>query len=237
MKKITPEEFTAEVQAVCGGSLQSAVLYGSAAAGDRASKGSDYNILLVMNDLSAPVLRALSKPVSNWERAGNPPPMLFTRKRLFEAADIFPIEFLDMKDARRILFGDDIIAEMNVDPANLRLQVERELRVALIQLRRNYLAAAGGNHRRLAALMTGSFSGIMSVFHAALRLYETPAPLEKIAALEKLNAHVPLKMDGLKKIRELKNRTVKIKMVDVERLFEEYLKSIELLVDAVDKLV
>ncbi len=235
MKKMSPEQFAEKLKAVCGDNLQSVVLYGSAAAGDYASKGSDYNLLIVLKDLQPSVLRHLAKPVSAWERAGNPPPLLFTRKRLTEAADVFPAELLDMRDARKILFGEDVIAGIRPDTANLRLQVERELSSALIQLRRSYLSVCA-NPQRLAALLTGSFSGVLTLFRAALRLYEDPVPTEKFQALEKLNGYVPVEVESFRQIRALKTGAMKIKKVDVGQLFEEYLKSIEAVVDAVDRI-
>ena len=235
MKKINPEQFTEQLKTICGANLQSVMLYGSAAAGDYAAKGSDYNLLIVLKGLHSAALRELARPVAVWERSGNPPPLLFTSKRLTDAADVFPIELLDMRDARKVLYGDDVIAGIHPDEANLRLQVEHELRSALIQLSRSYLSVCG-NPRRLAMLMTGSLSGVLTLFRAALRLYENAVPAEKFQALEKLNGHVPVRVDSFWQIQALKTGAVKIKKVDAERLFEEYLKSIEAVVDAVDRI-
>jgi predicted nucleotidyltransferase len=235
MKKNNPDQFTEILKTLCGENLQSVVLYGSAAAGDYSAKGSDYNLLIVLNDLQPAVLRGLAKPVAEWERAGNPPPLLFTRKRLAEAADVFPIELLDMRDARKVLFGDDVIQGLEISTANLRLQVERELRSALIQLRRNYLSVSD-RPRRLAALLTGALSGVLVIFRAALRLYETPVPSEKFQALEKLNAHIPVSLESFRKIQELKTDVLKIKNADTTKLFKDTLISLEAVVDAVDQL-
>lgn len=235
MKSITPEQFTEQLKTTCGDNLQSVLLYGSAAAGDYTAEGSDYNLLIVMNDLQPSVLCQLAKPVAAWQKAGNPPPLLFTRKRLAEAADVFPIELLDMRDARKVLFGDDVIQGLEISTANLRLQVERELRSALIQLRRSYLSAAG-SPRRLAALLSGSLSGVLVIFRAALRLYERPVPAEKFQALEKLNAHVPVVVDCFRQINNVKTGVLKARSVDADKLFTDCMKSIEAVVDAVDHL-
>jgi len=235
MKKMSPEQFTEKLKTVCSDNLQAVVLYGSAAAGDYAAKGSDYNLLVVLNDLSPAALRSLAKPVAAWGRAGNPRPLLFTSKRLTDAADVFPIELLDMRDSRKVLFGDDVIAGIHLDAANLRLQVEHELRSALIQLCRSYLSVSE-SPRRLAALLTGSLSGVLTLFRAALRLYENPVPAEKFQALEKLNGYVPLNLESFRQIQALKTGALKIKKVDAEQLFAEYLKSIEAVVDAVDRI-
>ena len=51
------------------------------------------------------------------------------------SADSFPIEFRDMKDHRKLLFGVDVIADVKVDPKYHRVQVEHELRAKLFRLR------------------------------------------------------------------------------------------------------
>jgi predicted nucleotidyltransferase len=235
MKKISPEQFTETLRSLCGEALQSVVLYGSAAAGDYAAKGSDYNLLIVLEDLPPKVLRSLAKPVGAWERAGNPPPLLFTKRRLTEAADVFPVELLDMRDARRVLFGEDVIAGIVPDRSNLRLQAERELRSALIQLRRNYLISCDSS-RHLAGLLTGSLSGVLSLFRAVLRLYEETVSPGKMEALKKLNGHIPVGLETFELIQSLKTGKIKAGKADVEFLFETYVRSIEAVVDAVDKI-
>lgn len=235
MKKISPENFTETLKEVCGDNLCSVVLYGSAAAGDYKDKGSDYNLLVMLNDLHPATLRSLAKPVAAWEKAGNPPPLLFTGKRLSEAADVFPIELLDMRDARKVLFGEDVIQGLEIGTDNLRLQVERELRSALIQLRRGGLSALD-KPRMLADLLTGALSGVLTLFRATLRLYGEQVPSEKFQALEKLNAHVAVNVDCFQTLEKLKTGGLKPKEIDTVQLFDDLLKSLETAVDAVNEL-
>jgi hypothetical protein len=234
VRNMRPEEFAEAIQNICGAHLRSVILFGSAAAGDFLERGSDYNVMLVLDDLSPAVLRSLARPVADWERAGNPPPLLFTPDQLARAADVFPAEMLDLRDARRILAGGDPVAGLEPSMANLRLQVERELRSALLRLRRGYLRDAD-RPRRLSNLLTGSLSGVLSIFRAALRLYGQPVPSDKWAALEKLGTQVGLDPHAFQKIRELKTGVRKLKKMDAEPVFQEYIHSIEAVVDAVDR--
>jgi predicted nucleotidyltransferase len=230
-----PEQFTEAIQERCGDNLRSVILFGSAAAGDYATHGSDYNLLIVLNDLSPAALRALSRPVSAWERAGNPPPLLFTPEQLTQAVDVFPVEMMDLRDAHRILAGEDPVAGLQPSMDHLRLQVERELRVALLRLRRGYLTVSE-RPGRLAALLVGSLSSVLAVFRAALRLYGQPVPMDKWAALDQLRTKVALNSDCLQRIRALKTGEQRLKTIDAGPLFEEYVKAIEAVVDAVDRL-
>src|SRR5262245_11370697 len=95
------EQLVNDLQAALGAKLKSVVLYGSAAAGDFVPGVSGHDILIVVEQLAADDLVALTVPLANWEQAGNPLPQLFTPDELNASTDVFPIELLDMQQSRR----------------------------------------------------------------------------------------------------------------------------------------
>src|SRR5205809_2038764 len=125
-----------------GENLASIVLYGSAAAGDHIAEHSDHNLLIALNRITSEDLRLAQNAMRDWLKSGQPPPVYFTVEELKRAADVFPIEFLQMEQARKILYGRDPFEFVEISQANLRHQTEYELRTKLIQLRRLYLTAA-----------------------------------------------------------------------------------------------
>ncbi len=227
------EKLTQELQKACGENLKSIILYGSAAAGDHAGKRSDYNVLVVTDDLGGARLKAFSKTARAWAKAGNPAPLLFTMERLKKSTDVFPVELLDIKECHQILYGEDVVSDIEVSTANLRLQIEHELRGSLIQLRQQYLLAAGDS-KRVVNLMIQSLSSFLVLFRASLRLFETDIPQKKFQALEKLNKYIPVPGEVFSTVQRLKDGSLKSKAVETESLFDEYLKTIENVVDAVD---
>jgi len=81
----------------------------------------------------------------------------FTKDELRDAANVFAIEILDMKHGRRILYGADVVADIEV-PMNLhRVQIEHDLRTMLLKLRQHYLRAPG-NAKELGPVLRKSFS-------------------------------------------------------------------------------
>jgi len=227
------EKMTDELKTACGANLKSVILYGSAAAGDHAGKRSDYNVLVVTEDLGRDALTAFSKTAKAWAKAGNPAPLLFTMDRLKKSTDVFPVELLDIKECHKILFGEDLVSNLDICTSNLRLQIEHELRGNLIQLRQQYLLNAG-SAKEVCALMVRSLSSFLVLFRASLRLFTNDVPQKKFQALEKLNETVPVPLDVFRKVQELKDGSLKPKAVDAEALFEEYIKTIECVTDAVD---
>ena len=230
---MTPEKLVEELRQACPKGLTSVILYGSAAAGDHSGKQSDYNVLVVTEDLGIDTLNAISKTAAAWSKAGNPAPMLFTEERLAQATDVFPIELLDIRECHKVLHGEDLVEGLEIDTKNLRLEIEHELRGKLIRLRQSYLLTQG-KPKAVVELMIQSLSTFLVLFRASLRLFEEQVPQKKFSALEKLSAH--LEFDGVvfQIVQELKDGTKNPKDVAVGELFSNYLKTVECVIDAVD---
>src|SRR5918995_2088607 len=96
-----------DLVATHGDNLASVVLYGSAAAGDHVELRSDYNLLITLKRITPEDLRQAQAPMREWQRLGHPLPGYFTMEELSDAADVFPIEFHQMSQARILLYGKD----------------------------------------------------------------------------------------------------------------------------------
>src|SRR5437899_7150274 len=114
----------------------------------------------------------------DWVKSGQPTPVYFTVEELKRAADVFPIEFLQMEKAREVLYGSDPFEFVNISRANLRHQTEYELRTKLIQLRRLCIPALS-SVERLSALMSDSLASFAALFRAVLILYGQEPPVGK----------------------------------------------------------
>src|SRR5579862_9097802 len=104
--------------------LVSVILYGSAAGADHHAKFSDLNVLCVLKEITPRELGE-GEPVLRWWRTHkHPAPQFMTEEEVHNSADSFPIEFRDMKDRRKVLYGVDVIAELKIDSKYYRAQVE-----------------------------------------------------------------------------------------------------------------
>src|SRR2546422_6491730 len=113
-----------DLRATHGDNLSSVVLYGSAAAGDHIELRSDYNLLIALHRITPEDLRLAQAPMREWQRLGHPLPVYFTVEELSDAADVFPIEFYQMENARIVLYGKDPFAFLKLSDANLRHRSE-----------------------------------------------------------------------------------------------------------------
>jgi predicted nucleotidyltransferase len=213
--------------------LVSVILYGSAASGDHHGEFSDLNVLCVLTRIT-PAELAASEPIFKWWQDGNPTPLLLSEEEVRTSTDCFPIEFHDMQERRRVLFGADVIEKLEIDRTFYRAQVEHDLRSKLLRLRQK---AAGilGDKQALLRLMIDSVSNFLVLSRHALLLSGIATGSAKREAAANLAAiHVDTSpFDTLLDLRERKKKTGD---VDVESLFANYLKQIEAVVAHVDRL-
>lgn len=231
---MTPEQLVEQLRAALGPALKAVVLYGSAAAGDFVEGRSDYNVLVVAEPLGLAEFARLSKPSRAWARAGNRPPLLFRPGQLAASVDAFPIELLDLGRFHRVLLGDDPLAGVDVPIGPLRLQLEREFKGKLLNLRERAVLT-GGKPRKLLALMTATVHPVLVLTRAAVRLYQADVPASKLDALDALAGHVQLDAEPIRIAAEVRSGHRRGKDVDVPSLFSAYLRTIEHLGEAIDR--
>ena len=200
---MTVDTLTEELKRTFGESLISVVLYGSAAAGDHTGKRSDYNLLVIAERIDPEHLRTFSKTARKWAQAGNPPPLFCTQERLKASTDIFPIELTDIRQTNKILYGKDVVSDLMVREEHLRLELERELKGKLLQLRERYLLAAD-KPREVKTLLLQSLSTFLVLCRAALRLWQPEIPAKKLEAARALKHHIPFDMSVFERIEQLK---------------------------------
>lgn len=233
--KMTPDDLVTSLRAALGDELHSVVLYGSAAAGDFVPGASDYDVLIIANRLDFETLRQLSHPILQWTANGNPSPQCFTLPELLASADAFPIEFLDLQQSRKVIFGSDPFSSLVIAQEPLRLQLERELKGKLLLLRQKCLLLLD-RPNELRNLLIASATTFLVLSRAALRLFQAEAPRQKVAALRDLAGHLSLDIQPILTLVELRESgpVDRSGNSNIDNLFRNYLATLEKLVAAID---
>lgn len=229
------DAFIDDLRSTHGKNLAAVILYGSAAAGDFIPRQSDYNVLIALHRIGPEDLRNSHATIREWHRLGQPVPVYFTVSELQNAADVFPIEFHQMEDARRVLYGTDVLAGVKISDKFLRHQVEYELRSKLILLRRHYIPASA-SVEGLKSLMAESLASFATLFRAVLLLYSIDSPPTKHETVALAADHLKLNGAVFERIFNIRERNDDGTMDEAEanRLFGEYMDQIERVIDAVD---
>lgn len=231
-----PQWFVTQAGQALGDRLRSVVLFGSAAAGDFIEGKSLYDLLVVVSPLGIEELDALGPPIRQWAKNGQPLPLLFSPEQLATSTDAFAMELLDMQQWRRVLFGDDPIAGLAVDPSHVRHALERELKGKALALRDQYVIAAG-NRRLILDLMLDALPTFLVLFRTTLRLYEPQAPAAKVEALRRLAQHIPFDPEPYQTVHQFLEVRRGASRVDSLAVFRSYLSGIDTVIRHVDQLL
>jgi len=233
------KELVAKLEHAFSDRLVSVVLYGSAAAPDRADRLSDLNVLCVLKDVMPRELME-GEPVLNWWRQqGQPWPLLMSEQEVHNSADSFPIEFHDMKERRRVLYGLDLIADLEIDTRNYRAQVEHELRSKLLRLRQQG-ASKLSHPDGLLALCVDSISTFCVLGRHALELGGTKPKSERRAVVRQLAEAMQADMKPFEILLDIREDIPGAGLGDLGdpgELFAQYLVCIGRLIGFVDGLV
>ena len=214
--------------------LLSVILYGSAATEEFHPKHSDLNVLCIMRELGKEELSKLHAASTWWAKKGHPAPLLFTLNELQRSADIFAIELVDIKAARRILYGEDTIAALHVPMDLHRIHVERELRNNTLRLRQHYLMHPADSRKTL-QLMLSSISTFVALFrHALIALGEEPPPTKR-ATVDRLGSVLGFDPSPFHAVLDIREGHKRERDVDAQTTFDKYLNAIVKATEEVDR--
>ena len=228
------EKLIGDLRVAHGDNLASIVLYGSAAAADQVNSRSDRNLLIALKRIRTDDLHAAHDALREWHKSGQPTPVYFTVEELQDAADVFPIEFLQMEQARKVLFGRDPFEFVQISQANLRHQTEYELRTGLLRLRRLYIPASS-SAEKLSNLMSDSLASFAALFRAVLILNGQESPVEKQETIDAITQLLSLDAQPFARILRLHtDKHSKLTEAAANTLFADYMTQIERVIQAVD---
>ena len=219
-----------------GQNLASITVYGSTAVEETTDDRAHHNVLVVLRRVAVEDLQRSVEPERVWTKARQPLPVYFSLDELQRAADVFPIEFLQMQKARRVLHGSDPLELVKTSDANLRHQLEYELRTKFLQLRRLYFPASQ-SAEKLAALMVESLSSFAALFRAVLMLRGREVPVAKREAIHATANELGLDVTPFDRILGLSSSPkAKLNTAEANEIFGAYLEQLERVIDAVDQI-
>jgi len=218
-----------------GAHLVSVVLYGSAAVGDTHGAYSDLNVLVLLDRVTPAELSASRAVFDWWRTKDNPAPMLMSVDEARRSTDCFAIEFHDIVERRRILYGEDVVASLELDNAFYRAQVEHDIRAKVLRLRQK---AAGvlDDADLLRRLMCDSVGTFCVLARHGLALAGAPAPHDKRAIVAQMKNSFGIEGRAFDMLLSLREGRIRPRDVKPEPLFAAYLEEISALAAAVDRL-
>ncbi len=227
------DDFIHRLREVYRGELVSVILYGSAASGEFIEKHSNINLLIVLDNVSLDNLKKISSAL-NKNKFQALRPLFFSEDYIKNSLDVFPIEFLDMKENYVLLYGKDVLSGLEIDIKNLKAQCEQELKAKLINLKSIYLKSKDKSFLR--DLLFKSCTSILHILRNLVRLKGSSPSYLKKDVLEEIQRELLIDTGNFRKILDLKNKNLRLNYKTIESLFFALVGDLEKIVDLVDKL-
>jgi len=228
-------EFTNDYQRIYGADLISISLYGSGARGEYIPRKSDLNFLICLTNEGIKRLDRAFKVVAKWHKRRVATPLFMSREYIATSLDTFPLEFLNIKQDRRVVWGEDPLKKVTIRKRQLRLQLEREVKGKLLLLREAYLASRGWK-RNLVAVASQSLTAFLSIFEGILYLRGKEIPLQRDGLIRAMAAETGLTAAAFMHILEIKEGKAKLRRKKMKNIMERYIEEVRQLAFWVDKL-
>ncbi len=219
--------------------LISVTLYGPEAVKKEDDQGNEdfreYPLLIVTRELNFSTFHAMHPLLKAWHDSGNPMPMIFTEERLNHSSDSFPVEFLDMKEARKVLHGPDSILTLEVGRAHFQQELIHNLKSELLRLRSRFLENMG-KPEALKSEICSSLATIHLLMRATLRLYVPVGPSTHKGVMNSLKIHIPINPEVFESVQGLRIGKVAALEMNMDNLYFDLLRELEKIIDGIDRL-
>jgi predicted nucleotidyltransferase len=234
-----PEEVFGELRSdyadLFGDDLISIALYGSGARGEYVPKTSDLNFLIILTEKGIERLGDAIGVTAKWEKRNTPVPLFLTKDYIESSLDAFPLEFFNIRSAYKVIYGDDIIGDLEINKDNLRLQCERELKGKLLLLRESFLQAHG-DARLLRELIRRSLPACISIFKALLFLNEERLQGKNEPLIQAIAEKFGLDKAILQTLWQIKTGEQKPAKAEIKEIVLSYISTIRILSKQVDQM-
>jgi predicted nucleotidyltransferase len=227
--------FKKEILSIFGDRCISIILFGSAATPDYNPKKSDINFLIVLTDEGMKQVLNVQKYLGRWRRERISLPLFITEHYIEASLDSYPIEFLNMQYAYRLIDGKDILKPLRFKPEDMRLQCERELKGNLLKLRQGFILTRN-KKLNLAFLVRRSLVSFLSIFNGLLFLKGQEIPRTRPEVLRQICHEFGLAEGVFNELLAFRIGGMKLGGSRLAFLVSQYIQQIEKLTEMVDRL-
>ncbi|MCP4589586.1 MAG: hypothetical protein GY842_02465 [bacterium] len=215
------QEYVALIQALAVDRLLAITLFGAAADSGEGGPSGQIQSVVVLDPLDLELVRELGAQGASLGRMRIQAPLLMTPEYITASVDVFPVELLDIQRRHLCVLGRDYFSTLEFTRADVRLQLEREFKRELIQLRQGILSA-GGRTQAMEDIYWAAAEQTMLLLRAVLWLHGKPVPDAAAGIAQSAATACGVDLSGLKPA------LAGVKHVDFQALDSLYTGIIEL---------
>ena len=223
------KSYVNDVVKLYGNDLESIILYGSAVRGEFLPGLSNLNLLLILSSYDLSVLKQYDDLHKRWSKEQVVVPLFLTRADLESASTAFPLEYQDILDWHRLLWGQDPFVGLKIDTRYLAAEVVQGLRGNLFRLRQR-LVEGRSTEEAITILLPLSITALLPVLRGLQRLLGRPVKAHGVPLLNDIESHLEIDLTGLRDALELKRGHISPGQREIPRLMDRYIECLTRLV-------
>lgn len=215
--------------------FEAILVYGSAAHGEFLQGYSNINVLVVLEQITEPILQRWSGIHKQWAREKIVAPLFLTHKDLQQSLDVFPLEFLDIKEWHILLEGHDPFPDLHVNATHLFLQCRQEVHANLLRARQCYVEGLA-RIEAIQTLLPLSLTSLLPCIRGLYRLLDRPSNMKSQEILEELQPTLGVDPSVFLEAWRLKRGLSTPGKHELPKLLERYLAGLGQLVDRIESM-
>lgn len=228
------KSYVKDVTKTYGNELEGVLLYGSAVRGEFLPGRSNLNLLLVMSSYDLATLKKYDSIHKRWSKEQVVVPLFLTAADLRSASFAFPLEYQDIHECHRLLWGQDPFVGLKIDARFLIAEVLQALRGNLLRLRQR-LVEGRSTEEAIPILLSLSITALLPALRGLQRLVSRPVLAQGEAILNDLESYLETDLAGLRDALLLKRGHISPGQKEIPRLMDRYLESLTRLVAAAEE--
>ena len=219
------------LKANLGENLVSVIVFGSQANVENAKN--NLNLMIITNTLNAENLYSISSPIKKWIKAKNPIPVIMNREEWYSSFDVYAIEYADIKENYRIIYGEDLIPSIYINKHFLRLECESEIKNLLLKYKNNFLINIKSD-REMKKLLSNVIKTLLVIFRSVLRLHDCAVPYRAVDIIEFVSNYLSFNKIVMLKLAKVKYENDDYTKQELLYIEDELVKDIQLILKQID---
>lgn len=230
------EKFVSAIIDSYGHNLIGIWLFGSSVSGDYIESQSDMNLLIVYSELDIDDLEKISGLAQKWFKKRRFAPRFLSKRNLLESAKFFQIDWMEIRDASMLLYGQNILDELPVSFIDMKWQLSHEIKRMRMRIKQQFWKSIHDTKLMNSVLI----QRITSIVHL-MRVYlflktKVTPPTSNREIIDMCSKHIHIEKQFIETILAAKNSG---KLIDKESMpdyFTRLLNHIRLIDQATDNL-
>ena len=221
-----------DLKDIYGENLVSVIIYGENIEQEYSKSQS---VIVIFNKLEASDLKIAITAMKKWRKTKNPLPIVMSEIEWFSSADVYPIEYTEIKNNHEILYGKNVVVPIAVSKHDLRLQCEYEIKNILVRIRQIYLGNSD-NPQFMVKTLEETSTKLVRILKSALSLFDVPAPEEYSEVIQRMAQKTSFDGEIFVEILSAKENKRKFAPQKIESLVQRSINSTDLLYKFINNL-